>query len=719
MMQSTPRDKKMLKLLQRKSNKQNLQFKRIPLKERINETSEKEDDRNARPKSNFSKTSEGLSPRVKRNYYRSPNLELLGRRTKNYKNPSPWYQVLATKRAKDSREHMLNNLNDIDKRLKRFFTISKLTNFENSGKHLKIKTKPQRPFNHQILVNRLNRDKNSQKNFSQDLNHLKNEPLKMSTKSNNVARSLQVSRRETSTSISNPRSYFDECVDEVSRSNKSNNKTRIKKISRGSSLSSNNEKRQRSSLNEERRTYSHNYNLKIQDIALGITEKNLKEEKNGYRLLINNQDKKSDSSISQNCLKHNCNPPLAKSPNFSIPVVDLTDEDNTSVAKPSNPKDNSITRLKNTITTATTKQRFKTQRILNKKKSKEKKNENFENEANLDNKCFTAYSAQTHKGLVRDYNEDRVCMILNIFKANNCKLDASSSYFALFDGHAGSHCANFLRDKLHYFLTVGSGFEIDKAEALKKAIAQAEEEFTKNARKLAKPDKSGSCALVALFNNSQCYICNVGDSRAVTSRSGGLEIKSVTRDHKPEMEWEKERILQAGGNIFRKQVQIQSKNSNEGSKPEIVTHYGPYRVQPGGLSVSRTIGDIPSKDVDLGGNPGCVVATPDIFTLSIGVDDDFLVLGCDGVFDCLSNEEVINSVWKVIAEQVHRCTMKDLARHAAEYVIKKSFDAKSTDNITVIVIFFQEKNYYEQRCRKIVENHDQSNFKEKCKKKKN
>lgn len=65
--------------------------------------------------------------------------------------------------------------------------------------------------------------------------------------------------------------------------------------------------------------------------------------------------------------------------------------------------------------------------------------------------------------------------------------------------------------------------------------------------------------------------------------------------------------------------------------------YGPHRVNPGGLSLSRSIGDLPSKARELGGNPNCLVSCPEISEIDITDDCDFMVLACDGVWDELSN----------------------------------------------------------------------------------
>jgi protein phosphatase 2C family protein 2/3 len=57
--------------------------------------------------------------------------------------------------------------------------------------------------------------------------------------------------------------------------------------------------------------------------------------------------------------------------------------------------------------------------------------------------------------------------------------------------------------------------------------------------------------------------------------------------------------------------------------------------------VSRTIGDIEAKDKRYGGNPAVVVPTPDIISFKIKPNHDFIVLGCDGVFEKQSNTQIV------------------------------------------------------------------------------
>ena len=51
-------------------------------------------------------------------------------------------------------------------------------------------------------------------------------------------------------------------------------------------------------------------------------------------------------------------------------------------------------------------------------------------------------------------------------------------------------------------------------------------------------DKSGSCSITSLFVDDICYIANVGDSRAFMSADGGKFTVELSRDHKPNDEFE-------------------------------------------------------------------------------------------------------------------------------------------------------------------------------------
>lgn len=92
--------------------------------------------------------------------------------------------------------------------------------------------------------------------------------------------------------------------------------------------------------------------------------------------------------------------------------------------------------------------------IENKKNSMEIPNYEPSKVSNKKNGVVKAYAANTNMGLVRKYNEDRVSIILNITKPNGRDGGEweKSSFFAIYDGHGGTACADFLRDHLHQFV---------------------------------------------------------------------------------------------------------------------------------------------------------------------------------------------------------------------------------------------------------------------------
>ena len=133
-------------------------------------------------------------------------------------------------------------------------------------------------------------------------------------------------------------------------------------------------------------------------------------------------------------------------------------------------------------------------------------------------------------------------------------------------------------------------------------------------------DISGSCVSLSLFCENKCFLGNLGDSRIIMSKKSGVEIEQLTTDHKPETNIERARIEQNGGEIFRnisKKYKMRlNKNTGLMDKVEQIK-YGPHRVNPGGLSLSRSIGDLPSKARELGGNPNCLVSCPEISEIDI------------------------------------------------------------------------------------------------------
>ena len=121
--------------------------------------------------------------------------------------------------------------------------------------------------------------------------------------------------------------------------------------------------------------------------------------------------------------------------------------------------------------------------------------------------------------------------------------------------------------------------------------------------------------------------------------------------HKPEDESEKERIEKAGG---------------------FVAFLGAWRVN-GVLSVARAIGDIQQKP--------SITAEPDVCMVDLTGEEDYLVMGCDGLWDAINPDK--------IPEFVEEHFKKGGTQEAfSEFLVGRALKLGSMDNITVVVLFF-------------------------------
>ena len=207
-----------------------------------------------------------------------------------------------------------------------------------------------------------------------------------------------------------------------------------------------------------------------------------------------------------------------------------------------------------------------------------------------------AYGVNTYKGIIRNYNEDRISVVVNA-KYNSQKMKKINSpkvsYFGVYDGHAGNKCCEFLKNNLHYYIFESNFFPEDPVKAIEEGFDICENKFiesiqikninTKFRNKINQIECSGSCAIIILIIDDMCYTINLGDSRALYSSDSGKIFYQLSRDHKPNDPIEKNRIYKAGGSIFKTNIEqygIKAKESDLDFKV-------PFRILPGRLAVSK------------------------------------------------------------------------------------------------------------------------------------
>uniref|UniRef100_A0A7C9EUN9 protein-serine/threonine phosphatase n=1 Tax=Opuntia streptacantha TaxID=393608 RepID=A0A7C9EUN9_OPUST len=172
-------------------------------------------------------------------------------------------------------------------------------------------------------------------------------------------------------------------------------------------------------------------------------------------------------------------------------------------------------------------------------------------------------------------------------------LDNSTSFFAVYDGHGGKavakFCAKFLRKEL---LTDEAYLAGDLSTSLRRVFLRMDEMINSNrnwrellwddietdsgfddefyfasgeteqeadeglAKEEDDSDLEGPCsgctACAVIIRDNKLIVANAGDSRCVLSKGG--QAVELSRDHKPELEGEQERILKAGGFIHEGRV---------------------------------------------------------------------------------------------------------------------------------------------------------------------
>ena len=346
-----------------------------------------------------------------------------------------------------------------------------------------------------------------------------------------------------------------------------------------------------------------------------------------------------------------------------------------------------------------------------------------------------SFSYNTFQGLFKDYNEDRVSVCSLVKKPSSSKMKTwpKISYFAIFDGHGGEECSEFLKNNYMNYLVENANFPFDIKLSMIESFQKIEDDFFKLKCKdnLEDSDKSGSCALVSVIFDNKIYIANIGDSRAIMSIGGGTKVKQLTADQKPDNIKEFERALKNGSKIYlddnddpdRDESKIEfikdkaelekMKEIKENSKEEKI-----FRVYPSDLAVMRTVGDIKAKKKEFGGIPGTIINVPEVYIFDINSSDDFIVMGCDGIFDDLSNQEIVNAAWTVFK---HRATEKnydihELTQEACDLVIKFGLEKQTTDNLSCIIIGLEglEKFLKMNQLKKKV-NNNMNNFKKEIK----
>ncbi|XP_068643773.1 probable protein phosphatase 2C 66 [Aristolochia californica] len=178
---------------------------------------------------------------------------------------------------------------------------------------------------------------------------------------------------------------------------------------------------------------------------------------------------------------------------------------------------------------------------------------------------------------------------------------------------------------------------------------------------------SGTTAVTLVKQDLDLVIGNVGDSRAVLGmrdKDNSLVAVQLTVDLKPNLPREAARIQQCKGRVFALQ-----------DEPEVARVWLPNNDSPG-LAMARAFGDFCLKDFGL-------ISVPDISYRRLTSKDEFIVLATDGVWDVLSNKEVVD----IVASAPSRATAARAVVDCAVRAWRLKFPTSKSDDCAVVCLF--------------------------------
>ncbi|KAL5561070.1 hypothetical protein UlMin_030817 [Ulmus minor] len=242
-----------------------------------------------------------------------------------------------------------------------------------------------------------------------------------------------------------------------------------------------------------------------------------------------------------------------------------------------------------------------------------------------------------------------------------------SAFYGVFDGHGGPEAAAFIRKNVMRFFfedvkfpqtnEPDDIFSVELENTLRKAFNLADLALADDC---SVNSSSGTTALTAFIFGRLLMVANAGDCRAVLCRKG--EAIDMSQDHRPTYPSERRRVEELGAYI-----------DEDG-------------YLNGVLAVTRALGDWDMKLPR--GSPSPLIAEPEFKQMVLTDDDEFLIIGCDGIWDHMSSQHAVNLVRRGLRRH-------DDPGQCARDLVMEALRLNTIDNLTVVVVCFSSLDQQE------------------------
>ncbi|RZR92173.1 hypothetical protein BHM03_00020433 [Ensete ventricosum] len=152
-------------------------------------------------------------------------------------------------------------------------------------------------------------------------------------------------------------------------------------------------------------------------------------------------------------------------------------------------------------------------------------------------------------------------------------------------------------------------------------------------------------------------VANAGDCRAVLCRRG--KAIDMSHDHKPDRSEERKRIEALGGFVCDDYLN-------------------------GLLNVARAIGDWHVDGMKDRDGLGPLSAEPEVMTMRLTEEDEFVILGCDGFWDVFRSQNAVDMARRKLQEHNDPTT-------CCKELVDEALKRESSDNLAVVLVCFQSK----------------------------
>ena len=237
----------------------------------------------------------------------------------------------------------------------------------------------------------------------------------------------------------------------------------------------------------------------------------------------------------------------------------------------------------------------------------------------------------------RPYMED-VCSVDEEFLEN-------ASVYSVFDGHGGDEAPLYAAKNLSSSLSkIFKNQNLKDASVIKNGFTNSYKEIDEQINNEESMKRSGATAVSCMLVENDLHVINVGDARAIACLKQN-KVQRLSVDHKVICNEEYRRIIDDNNSY------ILDERLN------------------GFIEVSRSIGDSIVKDI--------CIPTPYCMKFDLNKNVEYIILGCDGVFDEITDQMISNILSSHQGKDPNYLAvlLRDIAFHYG-----------SNDNISVIVL---------------------------------